>query len=130
MMPETARLVARKIGMKGFHPSRLTRPEVNAALGSCYLRQLLDGFQENTVLAAAAYNAGPARARKWRDLKPMEGAIYIESIPFTETRQYVKKVMTNALYYGALSGRESRSLKSLLGTIGGGPATKNGTEER
>jgi len=60
----------------------------------------------------------------------MEGAIYIESIPFTETRQYVKKVMTNALYYGALSGRESRSLKSLLGTIGGGPATKNGTEER
>ena len=130
LMPETARLVARKIGMKGFHPSRLTRPEVNAALGSCYLRQLLDGFQENTVLAAAAYNAGPARARKWRDLKPMEGAIYIESIPFTETRRYVKKVMTNALYYGALSGREPRSLKSLLGTIEGGAATNNGTEER
>lgn len=129
LMPETARLVARKMGLKGFHPSRLIRPEMNAALGACYLRNVLDGFQGNPVLAAAAYNAGPGRARKWRDTKSIEGAIYIESIPFAETRQYVKKVMTNAVYYEALSGGEPHSLKSRLGRIEGGPELKNGTEE-
>jgi soluble lytic murein transglycosylase len=129
LMPETARLVARKIGMKGFHPSRLIRPEVNATLGAFYLRHVLDGFKGNPVLAAAAYNAGPGRARKWRDTKPIEGAIYVETIPFAETRQYVKKVMENAVYYAAVSGREPRSLKSRLGTIEGVTAIKNGAEE-
>jgi soluble lytic murein transglycosylase len=129
LMPETARLVARKIGMKGFHPSRLIRPEVNAALGAFYLRHVLDGFKGNPVLAAAAYNAGPGRARKWRDTKPIEGAIYVETIPFAETRQYVKKVMANAVYYAAVSGGEPRSLKSRLGTIEGATATQNGAEE-
>jgi len=129
LLPSTARLVARKIGMKGFHPSRLGRPEVNAALGAFYLRQVLDGFGGNAVLAAAAYNAGPNRASRWRDAKPLEGAIYIETIPFAETRQYVKKVMSNVVYYAALSGGEQRSLKSRLGTIGGVTAMKNGADE-
>jgi soluble lytic murein transglycosylase len=129
LMPETARRVARKIGMKGFHPSRLIRPEVNAALGTFYLRQVLDEFKGNPVLAAAAYNAGPGRARKWRDTKPIEGAIYVETIPFSETRQYVKKVLADAVYYAAVSGREPRSLTSLLGTIEAASAMKNGAEE-
>jgi soluble lytic murein transglycosylase len=129
LLPSTACLVARKIGMKGFHPSRLGRPEVNAALGAFYLRQVLDGFGGNAALAAAAYNAGPGRARKWCDAKPLEGAIYVETIPFAETRQYVKKVMANAVYYAALSGGEQRSLKSRLGTIGGVTAMKNGADE-
>jgi soluble lytic murein transglycosylase len=129
LLPSTARLVARKIGMKGFHPSRLGRPEVNAALGAFYLRQVLDGFGGNAALAAAAYNAGPGRARRWCDAKPLEGAIYVETIPFAETRQYVKKVMANAVYYSALSGGDQRSLKSRLGTIGGVTAMKNGADE-
>ena len=129
LLPSTARLVARKIGMKGFHPSRLGRPEVNAALGAFYLRQVLDGFGGNAALAAAAYNAGPGRARRWCDAKPLEGAIYVETIPFAETRQYVKKVMANAVYYAALSGGEQRSLKSRLGMIGGVTAMKNGADE-
>jgi len=129
LLPSTARLVAKKIGMKDFRPSRLGRPEVNAALGAFYLRQVLDGFGGNAVLAAAAYNAGPGRARRWCDAKPLEGAIYIETIPFAETRQYVKKVMANAVYYAALSGGEQRSLKFRLGTIGGVAAMKNGTDE-
>ena len=91
LLPSTARWVARKIGMKGFHLSRVNRPEVNAALGAFYLRHVLDGFNGNPVLAAAAYNAGPSRARQWCDTRPLEGAIYIETIPFSETRQYVKK---------------------------------------
>ena len=87
------------------------------------------GFGGNAALAAAAYNAGPGRARKWCDAKPLEGAIYVETIPFAETRQYVKKVMANAVYYAALSGGEQRSLKSRLGTIGGVTAMKNGADE-
>ena len=103
--------------MKDFRTSRLGRPEVNAALGAFYLWQVLDGFGGNAVLAAA-YNAGPGRASRWRDAKPLEGAIYVETIPFAETRQYVKKVMVNAVYYAALLGGEQRSLKSRLGTSG------------
>ena len=129
LLPSTARLVARKIGMKDFRTSRLGRPEVNAALGAFYLRQVLDGFGGNAVLAAAAYNAGPGRAGRWRDAKPLEGAIYVETIPFAETRQYVKKVMANAVYYAALLGGEQRSLKSRLGTIGGVTAMKDGADE-
>ncbi len=117
LMPATARWVARKIGMKGFRTSRVSKPEVNAALGAFYLKHVLDGFNGNAVLAAAAYNAGPGRARRWCDTKPIEGAIYIETIPFTETRQYVKKVMANTVYYAALMGGEPRSLKSCLGII-------------
>lgn len=117
LMPATARWVSRKIGMKGFHPSRVYSPDVNAALGAFYLKHVLDGFNGNPVLAAAAYNAGPGRARMWCDTRPIEGAIYIETIPFTETRQYVKKVMANTVYYAAVMGGEQRTLKSRLGMI-------------
>ena len=115
--------------MKGFHPSRVNRPEVNAALGAFYLRYVLDGLGESPVLAAAAYNAGPGRARRWCDAKPLEGAIYIETIPYAETRQYVKKVMTNTVYYAALLGGEQRSLKSRLGTIAGAMSLKDEAAE-
>jgi soluble lytic murein transglycosylase len=69
------------------------------------------------VLAAAAYNAGPTRARRWRGTRPLEGAIFIETIPFGETRDYVKKVMANTVYYAAVLSGESVSLKPRLGTI-------------
>jgi soluble lytic murein transglycosylase len=125
LLPATARWVAQKIGMKGYHSSRVNQPRVNVALGTFYLRHVLGGLDGSPVLAAAAYNAGPGRARRWRAATPLEGAIYIESIPFAETRQYVKKVMANAVYYDALSGGKQCSLKSRLGTVKGVPA-KNG----
>jgi soluble lytic murein transglycosylase len=109
--------VAKKIGMKNFSQARLGRPEVNAALGTAYLRQMLDGFGGSATLAAAAYNAGPGRARRWCDARPIEGAIYVETIPFSETRQYVKKVLSNAVHYDAVMGAATCSLKSRLGTI-------------
>jgi len=71
----------------------------------------------NPVLASAAYNAGPARARRWRDEKPLEGAIYVESIPFPETRDYVKKVMANAAFYAAVLDQKPMPLKTRLGII-------------
>ena len=69
------------------------------------------------VLASAAYNAGPGRARRWRDTKPLEGAIYAETIPFNETRDYVKKVTANAVFYAALLQKRVTPLKERLGVI-------------
>ncbi|MHB8770658.1 MAG: lytic transglycosylase domain-containing protein [Syntrophales bacterium] len=129
LLPATARWVARKIGMKGYHASRVNQPRVNVALGAFYLRHVMGGLDGSPVLAAAAYNAGPGRARRWLDAMPLEGAIYIETIPFAETRHYVKKVMANTVYYDALRGGERRSLKSRLGTVKGSPA-KNGAAEQ
>ncbi|HEX6828622.1 MAG TPA: transglycosylase SLT domain-containing protein, partial [Burkholderiales bacterium] len=117
LMPTTARWVARKAGMKDFHPSRAVQVDTNLALGTYYLRYVLDLFDGQPVLAAAAYNAGPGRARAWRDSRAMEGAIYAETIPFSETRDYVKKVMSNVSYYSAAFGQQWRSLKQRLGSV-------------
>jgi soluble lytic murein transglycosylase len=68
-------------------------------------------------MASAAYNAGPSRARQWRGETPLEGAIYTETIPFSETRDYVKKVMSNTVYYAQQFGQPAGSLKQRLGVI-------------
>jgi len=122
LMPKTASWVAKKIGMHDYHPGRTNDTDVNVTLGTNYLKMVLDELDSHPVLASAAYNAGPGRARKWRDVKPLEGAIYAETIPFNETRDYVKKVMSNAVYYSALFDGQPQSLKPKLGVI----APKNG----
>ena len=84
--------------------------DTNISLGTYHLRQLLDGLDNHPVLASAAYNAGLSRARDWRADRPLEGAVYTETIPFSETRDYVRKVMSNTMYYARLFGsRSSRS---------------------
>ena len=118
LMPATAKWVANKIGLKDFHQGKVNDTDVNVLLGTSYMRMVLESLDNHPVLASAAYNAGPGRARKWRADRPLEGAIYAESIPFTETRDYVKKVMSNAVYYSALFNGKPQSLKSRLGTIG------------
>jgi soluble lytic murein transglycosylase len=117
LMPATARWVARKIGYAGYHPSRMTEMDTNVTLGTSYLKMVLDALDNQPVLASAAYNAGPNRARKWRGGRALEGAIYAETIPFNETRDYVKKVMSNAVYYSAMLEEKPQSLKTRLGTI-------------
>lgn len=117
IMPRTAQWVARKIGLTGFRPASLGDMDTNVKLGTHYLKMVLESLDNQPVLAAAAYNAGPSRARKWRAGRPLEGAIYAETIPFTETRDYVKKVMSNAVYYAALFGEKPRSLKGRLGIV-------------
>jgi soluble lytic murein transglycosylase len=118
LMPKTAQWVARKIGLKDFSPARVNDTEINVTLGTNYLKLVLDDLDNHPVLASAAYNAGPGRARRWRDLKPLEGAIYAETIPFNETRDYVKKVMSNSVYYSALFDGKPQSIKSRLGVVG------------
>lgn len=115
LMPATARWVARRIGLN-YSPARVVEVDTNVVLGTRYLKMVLDDLG-HPVLASAAYNAGPGRARRWRDSKPLEGAIYAESIPFNETRDYVKRVMANTMYYAQLYGGNPVPLKDRLGTI-------------
>jgi soluble lytic murein transglycosylase len=86
-------------------------------LGTYYLKTVQNSLSNQPVLATAAYNAGPGRARRWQADTPLEGAIYAESIPFSETRDYVKKVMANAVHYAKVFNHEALPLKSRLGTI-------------
>ena len=129
VMPKTARWVAKKIGMKNYSASRVSDTDLNVTLGTNYLKLVLDNLDNHPVLASAAYNAGPGRARKWRGVKPLEGAIYAETIPFSETRDYVKKVMSNAVYYSALFDGKPQSLKSRLGVVGARNGDTSNTED-
>jgi soluble lytic murein transglycosylase len=117
LMPATARWVAKKIGLQDFHQGRVNDTDVNVLLGTSYMRLVLESLDNHPVLASAAYNAGPGRARKWRADIPLEGAIYAETIPFSETRDYVKKVMSNSVYYSTLFDGKPQSLKARLGTV-------------
>jgi len=117
VMRPTAKWVAERMRMRNFSWSRVNEPDFNAAVGTYYLRHVLDRFDGSLVLAAAAYNAGPSRARLWRGTTPVEGAIFAETIPFGETRDYVKRVLTNTVYYAAVLGGEQTSLKARLGTV-------------
>lgn len=117
VMPATARWVAKKIRLADYHPGRIAELDTNVQLGANYLKLMLDSLGDQPVLASAAYNAGPGRARRWRADAPLEGAIYVETIPFSETRDYVQKVMSNAMYYRLLFGGETRPLTMRLGVI-------------
>jgi soluble lytic murein transglycosylase len=116
LMPTTARWVAQKLGLKGWQWSQITDIETNLNFGSFYLRHVYNGLDSSPVLATAAYNAGPGRAQVWRGEQRMEAAIYAESIPFEETRDYVKKVMGNATYYAHLQG-VTQTLRARIGYI-------------
>ncbi|MBD3646069.1 MAG: lytic transglycosylase domain-containing protein, partial [Pseudomonadales bacterium] len=92
LMPATAALVADSMDMKGVSESDLTDPSLNIQLGSWYLGSLLRQFDQNRILATAAYNAGPGRVREWLDPSlPLD--VWIETIPYRETRHYVQNVL-------------------------------------
>ncbi len=115
LMPGTARWTARKIGLP-FRPDMITQRDVNIRLGTSYLKLVLDDFGGSQAMAAAAYNAGPSRPRKWRQGPLLEVAAWAENIPFAETRDYVKKVLSNATDYSALLDSQVPSLKARLGS--------------
>lgn len=117
IMPATARWVARKLGIKSYRRALIHELDTNLRLGTYYLKTVLSRFDNNPVLASTAYNAGPSRAQQWRGKIPLEGAIYAETIPFDETRHYVKKVMSNTVYYAQLFGEPVESLRQRLGVI-------------
>lgn len=119
LMPATAKFVARKIGMRDFEHSRVNDIGTNLVLGTNYLNMVLKDLEGSQAMATAAYNAGPGRPRAWRSTLPgaVEGAIFAETIPFTETRNYVKNVLSNATYYAALFEGRPQSLRERLGVV-------------
>ncbi len=117
IMPATGRWIAQRLGIKGFQTKDMQDPARNIQFGAYYLRHVQDSLDGSPVLATAAYNAGPGRAQRWRDSREMEAAVYIESIPFAETRDYVKKVMSNAMYYAGRFDQPSVLLRDRLGTV-------------
>ena len=118
LMPATAKWTARKVGLE-YRADMITDRDTNLHLGAAYLKRLLDDFDGSLAMAAAAYNAGPGRPRRWREGALMEPAAWAETIPFTETRDYVKKVLSNSVYYAAMLGQPLPTLKSRLGALVG-----------
>ncbi|MDI1246708.1 MAG: transglycosylase SLT domain-containing protein [Rhodoferax sp.] len=128
VMPATARWTAKKIGLTSFQPNQIAERDTNIAIGTGYLKLVLDDFAGSMPMAAAAYNAGPGRPRAWRGQAGspvMEAAIWAENVPFSETRDYVKKVLANTTIYAALISGQTQSLKGRLGQVG--PRASDGT---
>ncbi|HEY5702918.1 MAG TPA: transglycosylase SLT domain-containing protein [Gammaproteobacteria bacterium] len=118
LMPRTAQETARKLGVSNFRTRHLLSAEKNVILGSKYLRQMLDKYKGNMVLATAAYNAGPNRVDKWLSKSGCsEPDIWIEQIPFTETRKYVSRIMFYASIYDWRLQREIRNVSSRMTLI-------------
>ncbi len=118
VMPATARWTARKIGLENFRPQQITEHDTNIQIGTAYLKFALDDFEGSMPLAAAAYNAGPSRARQWRNGPVLPGEVWAENIPFEETRDYVQRVLTNATLYATLISGQPQSLRARLGEVG------------
>ncbi len=118
IMPATARETARHIGLVGFTPDQINHRETNITIGTAYLKRALDDFGGSMALAAAAYNAGPGRPRTWRNGPVLDAAIWAENVPFNETRDYVKKVLSNATVYAAVLSGQPQSLRARLGQVG------------
>ncbi len=121
LMPSTARWTARKIGLP-FSAEQVTDRAVNLKLGTSYLKLVLDDFDGSQAMAAAAYNAGPSRPRRWREGATVEAAIWAENIPFNETRDYVKKVLSNATVYSAMLAGQRQSAPAAPAAQPAGPA--------
>lgn len=119
LMPATAKWAASRAGIGDYSHSMIHDLDTNIALGTYYMAYTKDLFSGQETMATAAYNAGPSRAKKWMATAPLEGAIYAETIPFSETRSYVQKVMANANLYAPRLGLKAISLKQRLGVIPG-----------
>ncbi len=109
LMPGTARWVAKQLARSDYQPVLIADVDLNTQFGAYYFKYWLERLDRMPALAAAAYNAGPGRAQAWRPPAPLEGAIWVETIPFNETRDYVKKVLANAVVYGQSPATPTRS---------------------
>jgi soluble lytic murein transglycosylase len=129
LMPATAKWAAKRVGLSNYNNSMLHELDTNITLGTYYMRHTLDIMGGQETMATAAYNAGPSRAKKWAAEIPLEGAIYAETIPFSETRNYVQKVMANAHLYAPRLGLKTMSFKQRLGIIPSSNGLQTGSED-
>ncbi|WP_236645397.1 transglycosylase SLT domain-containing protein [Aidingimonas lacisalsi] len=103
LMPGTATHVSRKLGIGDPGPTGLENPEINIRLGSAYISEMLERYRDNRLAATAAYNAGPGRVDRWLRNAPEEFDLFVESIPFSETRNYVQAVMAYRVIFESLA---------------------------
>jgi soluble lytic murein transglycosylase len=123
LLPETARHTARTWRLPAPTRSSLLEPSVNVPLGSAYLRGLLDRSSGQASLAIGGYNAGPGAVRRWLPDSPMAMDVWVENIPYNETRNYVQKVSWHMIVFGWLDERKAKDVSAWLGTIRGSTAT-------
>ena len=117
LMPGTARWVAKQLGRKDYRAGTIADVELNTLFGAYYFKYWYERLDRLPALAAAAYNAGPGRAQAWRPPAPLEGAVWVETIPFNETRDYVKKVLANSMVYAQSFGGPPQTLTARLGVV-------------
>ncbi len=118
LMPGTARWVAKQLAVRDYSPTRISNVDLNTQFGAFYFKYWQERLGRLPALAAAAYNAGPSRAQAWRPATgSLEGAIWVETIPFNETRDYVKRVLANTMVYTHALGRPYVALTQRLGVV-------------
>ncbi|MEN8171030.1 MAG: transglycosylase SLT domain-containing protein [Pseudomonadota bacterium] len=119
LMPSTGRAVAKKLKYPINDTEQLLEPDTNIRLGTYYLRQVLDRFNDNPVLATAAYNAGPHRVTKWfPESGTIDADIWVENMPFHETRLYVRRVMAYSVFYDQRLDKDITRLNARMPIIG------------
>ncbi len=114
LMPGTASQVSRQLGLNDPGPYGVLEPELNIRLGSTYLRDKLERYQGNRLAAAAAYNAGPGRVDQWLGSSVESFDLFVESIPFRETRDYVQAVLSYRVIFESLANGGNSEGVSLL----------------
>ena len=120
VLPATGAGVAARIGMPWRGGDSLYEPDTNIALGSAYLRQLMDQYGGKPYQVIAGYNAGPAPLGRWQSQRPaMDADFWIETISYKETREYVARVLSfAAIYDWRLNGDALRMSDRMLGNVG------------
>ncbi len=117
LMPRTARYTARHIKQPPPRNRNLLQPETNIRLGTAYLRHVLSRLNDNTVLATSAYNAGPHQVGKWLPEQETPADLWVETIPYHETRRYTQRIFTYAVIYQQRLGKKSSRLQQLMSPI-------------
>ncbi len=117
LLPETARLTARKFNLPAPRADDLYNPVVNVPLGAVYLKSLIDSFDGQVVLALAAYNAGPGAAKRWQPAQALDSDIWIENIPYNETRSYVQRILWHSLVFHWLRNGKPLDTQSWLAPV-------------
>ena len=128
--PATARQLSRRHGLNYSGPDQLLQAEFNIQLGTTYLRDLLDDYGNNPVLAAGAYNAGPRAVERWLDGSgPTDAAMWIETLPYFETREYIPRVLAFSTIYDWRLAQPVTRVSSRMPTVDSGKMISPKTTE-
>jgi soluble lytic murein transglycosylase len=131
MLPETARRTARAWSRARPAADDLFKPEINVPLGAAHLRELIDRFRGQTIVALAGYNAGPRAAARWLPPQSIEPDVWVENIPYNETRNYVQRILWHSVVFGWLRTGEPQKADAWLARVAplGDPAVLGSTLE-